>query len=161
MGGNLEGGCFCSRIRYRLKDRPMFVHCCHCRDCQRQTGSAFAVNALIEADRVELLQGEPVMETLSTDSGHPHDVYRCPDCRSALWSDYGRRRWMLFVRATTLDEPGAVVPDVHIYVRSKLPWVRLPEGAAVFDAYYDMKAQWPAESIARRDRARAAAKAAR
>lgn len=155
-----EGGCFCGRIRYRLNARPMFVHCCHCRDCQRQTGSAFAINALIEADCVELLKGEPMMVTLPTDSGHPHDVYRCGECQSALWSDYGRRKWMSFVRVATLDDPGALAPDVHIYTRSKLPWVRLPDDAAVFAEYYDMKTQWPPESVARRDRARAAAKSA-
>ncbi len=89
MSEPIEGGCFCGRIRYRLKRRPMFVHCCHCRDCQRQLGSAFVVNGIVEAENVELLQGKPVMVTLSTDSGRPHDVYRCPDCQSALWSDYG------------------------------------------------------------------------
>ncbi|MDI7864527.1 GFA family protein [Rhizobiaceae bacterium n13] len=159
MSEVFDGGCFCGRIRYRLNDRPMFVHCCHCRDCQRQTGSAFAINALIEADRVELVAGEPVVTTLSTDSGHPHDVYRCSECQSALWSDYGRRRWMSFVRVASLDDPSAFAPDVHIYARSKLPWVRLPEGATVFEEYYDMKEQWPADSLARRRKAGAAAKA--
>ncbi len=105
MSETIEGGCFCGRIRYRLKRRPMFVHCCHCRDCQRQLGSAFVVNGIVEAENVELLQGKPVMVTLSTDSGRPHDVYRCPDCQSALWSDYGRRKWLSFVRLATLDRP--------------------------------------------------------
>ena len=157
MGEIFEGGCFCGQIRYRLNARPMFVHCCHCRDCQRQTGSAFAINALIEADCVEILKGEPVMVTLPTDSGRPHDVYRCGECQSALWSDYGRRKWMSFVRVATLDDPGGIIPDVHIYTRSKLPWVRLPDDAAVIAEDYDAKTQWPAESVARRDRARAAA----
>lgn len=159
MGDTCDGGCFCGRIRYRLKASPMFVHCCHCRDCQRQSGSAFVINALIEAEQVEILAGTPVMTTYSTDSGHPHDVYRCRDCQSALWSDYGRRRWMLFIRVANLDDPSIFEPDVHIYVRSKLPWVRLPEGAAIFEEYYNMKDEWPADSIVRRDRARAAAKA--
>jgi Uncharacterized conserved protein len=94
-----EGGCFCGRIRYRQHGRPMFIHCCHCRDCQRQTGGAFAVNALIESDRIDILQGEPVVVTLPTDSGYAHDVARCPECQSALWSDYGRRGWMHFMRS--------------------------------------------------------------
>lgn len=146
----MEGGCACGAIRYRLGSAPMFVHCCHCRDCQRQTGSAFALNALFEADRVELLSGAPALTTLPTDSGRPHDVYRCPNCRTAVWSDYGRRRVLLFVRVGTLDDPAALAPDVHIFTRSKLPWVRLPEGAPAVPAYYDAQALWPAESLARR-----------
>lgn len=146
----MEGGCACGSIRYRLRSAPMFVNCCHCRDCQRQTGSAFVINAVIEADRVELLQGtlEPV--ALPTSSGRPHDVYRCPACRTALWSDYGRRRVLLFLRVGTLDDPAALPPDVHIFTRSKLPWVRLPETVPAVPVYYDMAALWPSESLARR-----------
>ncbi|MCA1438710.1 GFA family protein [Ensifer sp. IC4062] len=158
MSEAIEGGCFCGRIRYRLKARPMFVHCCHCSDCQRQTGSAFVLNGLIEAESVELLKGEPMMVTLPTDSGRPHDVYRCADCQSALWSDYGRRKWLSFVRVATLDRPSEFPPDVHIYTRSKLNWVALPAGAKAFEEYYDMQALWPKESLERRDRAYAKAK---
>ncbi len=147
----LEGGCSCGAVRYRLKSAPMFVHCCHCLDCQRQTGSAFALNALIESDRLEILSGAPEPVAMPTDSGRPHDIYRCPECGVAVWSDYGRRGVMLFVRVGTLDEPSALPPDVHIYTRSKLPWVMLPEGVPAFDVYYDMKALWPAESLKRRE----------
>lgn len=146
----LEGGCSCGKVRYRLKKRPMFVHCCHCLDCQKQTGSAFAINALIEAGEVEDLSGKTVAFTMPTDSGRPHDIHRCPDCGVALWSDYGRRGWMRFMRVATLDRPHSIEPDVHIYTRTKVPWVELPEGARAFEAYYDMKAEWPAESLARR-----------
>ncbi|WP_026622929.1 hypothetical protein M728_003411 [Ensifer sp. WSM1721] len=155
MSEPIEGGCFCGRIRYRLKRRPMFVHCCHCRDCQRQLGSAFVINGIVEAENVELLQGETVMVTLSTDSGRPHDVYRCPDCQSALWSDYGRRKWLSFVRLATLDRPSEFPPDVHIYTRSKLDWVPLPADARVFEAYYDVETEWPKESLDRLGEARA------
>jgi len=137
----------------------MFVHCCHCRDCQKQAGSAFAINALIERGRIELMAGEPVPHEMKTDSGRPHDIYRCPKCLSALWSDYGRRKVMAFVRVATLDKPSALPPDVHIFTRSKLGWVDLSRQApgattgrpaGVFEVYYDMKAEWPAESLARR-----------
>lgn len=150
MSETFEGGCACGAVRYRLESRPMFVHCCHCRDCQRQTGSAFVINALIEADRVVRLSGEPVPGEMPTDSGHPHDVFRCPVCGTAVWSDYGRRGKMIFVRVGTLDDPSAIAPDVHIYTRSKLPWVGLPADARVFEAYYDTKAEWPAKSLERR-----------
>jgi|SRR5579859_7822241 hypothetical protein len=146
----LDGGCACGAVRYRLTLPPMFVHCCHCRDCQRQTGSAFVINALIESDRVERLAGVPEAVSMPTHSGRPHDIYRCPKCQTAVWSDYGRRGVMIFVRVGTLDDPAAMPPDVHIYTRSKLPWVRLPEGVPAFETYYEMSALWPAESLARR-----------
>lgn len=161
MDETFDGRCFCGTLRYRMHGRPMFIHCCHCRDCQQQTGSAFAINGLIEADRIEFLQGAPVPVSMRTDSGHPHHVYRCEACRTALWSDYGGRGWLLFVRMTTLDRAGEFVPDVHIFTRSKLPWVVLPEGARAFEEYYSTKAEWPADSIARREAARAKAGAAR
>ena len=145
-----EGGCFCGKVRYRLKAEPMFVHCCHCRDCQTQSGGAFAVNALIETTNIELLSGAPGPVSMPTGSGRPHDIYRCPACKTALWSDYGRRPALRFLRVMTLDDHDAVQPDVHIFTRSKLPWVKLPEGARVFDLYYDMKKEWPEASLARR-----------
>jgi hypothetical protein len=128
----------------------MFVHCCHCKNCQRQTGSAFVLNALIEADRVEVRGVEPEPVTMSTDSGLPHVIYRCPACRIAVWSTYGGRLQIRFVRTGTLDEPSALTPDVHIYTRSKLPWVTLPAGVPAFAEYYSSKELWPAESLARR-----------
>lgn len=146
----LEGGCACGEVRYRLTSAPMIVHCCHCRDCQRQTGGGFAVNALIETDRIEMLSGAPVAISMPTDSGRPHDIHRCPTCEIAVWSDYGRRGVMRFVRATTLDDPQALAPDVHIFTRSKLPWVGLPDGVPAFEIYYEMAELWPAESLARR-----------
>lgn len=147
----LEGGCFCGFVRYRLETPPMFVNCCHCTDCQKQVGSAFAINALIERDRVTLLRGEPEAIEMKTDSGRPHDIYRCPKCKSAVWSDYGRRRVLAFVRVATLDTPSVLPPDVHIFTRSKLDWVVLPDGARAFEEYYDMEKEWPPESLARRE----------
>jgi hypothetical protein len=153
MTDNLEGGCACGAVRYRLASGPMFVHCCHCRDCQRQTGSAFVINALIETARLALLAGEPQPHPVPTDSGRPHDIHRCPVCGTAVWSDYGHRDWLRFVRVGTLDDPATMTPDVHIYTRSRLSWVALPQGVPAFEAYYDFKALWPPASIARRNAA--------
>jgi len=147
---NLEGGCACGAVRYRLTSAPLFVHCCHCRDCQKQTGSAFVLNALIETDRVQVASGEVVRSPMPTDSGRPHGVDRCTKCGTALWSEYGGIAALRFVRVGTLDDPSALRPDVHIYVRSKLPWVTLPEGVPAFEAYYDSKKLWPPESLERR-----------
>jgi hypothetical protein len=150
MSDDLEGGCACAAVRYRLASRPMFVHCCHCRDCQRQTGSAFMLNALIETDRVTLLSGNPEPVAVPTDSGRPHEIYRCSSCRIAVWSVYGTGRKLLFVRVGTLDDPAALTPDVHIYVRSKLPWLALPEGTPSFETYYDSRELLPPASLERR-----------
>ena len=149
MEERLEGRCGCGDVRYRLSGGPMFVHCCRCLDCQRQTGSGFVLNAIYELERIELLSGEPEPVAMPTDSGCAHEVYRCQRCRTALWSDYGRRR-MRFVRIGTLEDPSALRPDVHIFTRSKLPWVVLPPGVPAFDVYYETEKLWPAESLARR-----------
>lgn len=144
----LEGGCSCGAVRYRLTSEPLFVHCCHCLNCQRQTGSAFAVNVLIEADRVEITRGEPRLVAVRRDDGSPQEVFRCPTCEIALYSHYSRPV-VAFVRAGTLDEPASVSPDVHIFTRSKVPWVTLPEDVPAFDVYYDLAALWPAASLDR------------
>lgn len=150
MTDQFKGGCACGAVRYELASRPMFVHCCHCRDCQRQTGSAFVLNALIETDRVLLLSGDVEALRVPTDSGRPHEIHRCTACKVAVWSVYGGIAKLRFVRVGTLDDPAALPPDVHIYVRSKLPWIALPENVPAFEAYYDSRKLWPAESLERR-----------
>jgi len=148
--GELQGGCSCGAVRYRMTSGPLFVHACHCLDCQRQTGSAFVLNALIETDRVRILTGEPRRYEMPTDSGRPHGIYRCAGCGVAVWSEYGGLAVLRFVRVGTLDRPAALAPDVHIYTRSKQPWVALPAGVPAFEGYYDSSKLWPADSLARR-----------
>lgn len=144
----VEGGCSCGAVRYRLASEPLFVHCCHCLNCQRQTGSAFVINLLVEADRVELLAGEPQPVEVPRDHGGAQRIFRCPRCQVAVFSEYGRPE-VRFVRAGTLDDPTKVVPDVHIYTRSKVSWVELPASTPAFEAYYDSKTLWPAASLER------------
>ena len=184
--------CFCGAVQFSLTARPMFIHACHCRDCQIQTGGPFAINGIIEAEHVVQTKGpRPRRYTMPTESGRPHDIYRCPKCATALWSDYGRRKVMLFVRMVTLKDARRFSPDVHIFTRSKLPCDELmlleasPRGGAtkkeakpaaksqwskdapiahttvkgattkkpagVFSVYYDMKTEWPAASLKRRE----------
>jgi hypothetical protein len=146
----LEGGCACGLVRYRLVSGPLIVHCCHCLNCQRQTGSAFVINLMIEADRVEVLRGEPQPVAAPRDRGRSQRVFRCPSCQVAVFSEYGWRE-LLYVRGGTLDEPSAATPDVHIFTRSKVPWLKLPDGTPAFDAYYDSRTIWPATSLERLD----------
>ena len=147
----VEGGCGCKYIRYRLESTPLFVNCCHCRWCQRETGSAFAINAMYEADRVTNLAGEPELIKTPSESGSGQKIARCPRCHVAVWSHYaGSGPVTKFVRVGTLDNPDLLAPDVHIFTASKQPWVTLPSETPAFDAYYDMKKLWPPESIARR-----------
>jgi hypothetical protein len=148
MNEPLEGGCACGAVRYRLGASPIFVHCCHCLNCQRQTGSAFVINVLIEKDRVHVLRGDPVAVDVPRDDGRMQRILRCPTCQIALWSYYTLPQ-LAFVRAGTLDRPSRVHPDVHIYTRSKVPWVTLPPGVPAFEVFYDPKTLWPAESAAR------------
>ena len=148
MSTQREGGCACGAVRYRLSSDPLFTHCCHCLNCQRQTGSAFVINLLIEADRVELLTGEPHPVDVSRDDGSTQTVFRCPACQVAVFSEYGRPE-VRFVRGGTLDQPSGVTPDVHIFTRSKLPWIIFPDSAPAFEVYYDSKALWPAASLER------------
>ena len=152
--GALEGGCTCGEVRYRMTAAPLFVHCCHCRWCQRETGSAFVLNALIEADRVEVLRGEPEVVDTPSESGKGQKIVRCPSCRVALWSTYsGAGEAIRFLRVGTLDEPDRVPPDIHIFTASKQPWVILPEGTPAVEEYYRRSTTWPAESIERRRKA--------
>ncbi|MFM9939427.1 MAG: GFA family protein [Hyphomicrobiaceae bacterium] len=150
---HLGGRCTCGEIRYQLTAQPLFVHCCHCRWCQRETGTAFALNAMIEADRVELLAGRPEVVLTPTNSGKGQKIARCPTCRIAVWSNYaGAGDRFHFVRVGTLDAPDRLPPDIHIFTMSKQPWVQLPAGAQAVAEYYDRELYWPPESLERRQR---------
>ena len=152
----LDGGCTCGAVRYRLKARPIFVHCCHCTWCQRETGSAFAVNAFIEASQVELLKGRPVQQTLPSLSGKGQVFWRCADCGVTVWSNYADSGPKFnFVRVGTLDDPSCAPPDIHIYTSTKQPWVILPEGVPAVAEFYKPADTWPPEGIARFKAARA------
>jgi hypothetical protein len=146
----IEGGCTCRAVRYRMAGAPLFVHCCHCRWCQRESGSAFALNAMIEADRVELLEGEVERLRIPSASGKGQTVVRCTRCRVALWSHYaGSGDAVSFVRVGTLDDPDLLPPDIHIFTLSKQPWVLLPPGQPAVAEYYRRSEHWPAASIER------------
>ena len=146
-----DGGCTCRQVRYRMTTRPLFVHCCHCSWCQRETGSAFVLNAMIESDRVQLQAGDVVIVDTPSASGKGQRISRCPRCAVAVWSTYaGAGDAIRFVRVGTLDEPARLPPDIHIYTASKQPWVQLPPGTPAAAEYYKASERWPAESLERR-----------
>lgn len=147
-----EGGCDCRAVRYRMESKPLFVHCCHCRWCQRESGASFALNAMIEADRVTSLGEEPELVLTPSESGSGQVVARCPNCRLAVWSHYpGAGPLVKFVRVGTLDKPDLLPPDIHIFTASKQTWVVLPPGTPAVAEYYDRDVHWPKESLTRRE----------
>jgi hypothetical protein len=146
----MEGGCTCRQVRYRLSGMPLIVHACHCRWCQRETGTAFALNALYEADRVAHLGAEPEIVVTPSQSGKGQRIARCPSCRVAVWSNYPQAGPAVrFVRVGTLDAPDRLPPDIHIYTASRQPWLTLPPDARAVPEFYDAKSVWPPESLER------------
>jgi hypothetical protein len=160
MNEAFEGGCSCRAVRYRMTSRPMVVHACHCTWCQRETGSAFAINAVVETDRVAV-QGEVELIDTPSESGKGQKIARCPKCKVALWSHYaGAGPSMRFVRVGTLDDPNAFPPDIHVFTSTKQPWFALPAGARAFPEFYNAKQEWSEENQARWKAAKASAGAA-
>lgn len=154
MSKFFEGRCSCGEVKYRLASRPLVTHCCHCSYCQRETGSAFAVNALIEADRVELLSGNVEENTIPSESGQGLIMVRCRRCFTTVWSHYLQDRFICWIRVGTLNNPNAFEPDVHIFTDSKLPWVTIPVSSPQFGEFYDWDNRegiWSTESIKRDD----------
>ncbi|WP_250460919.1 GFA family protein [Microbulbifer litoralis] len=146
----LEGGCGCGHLRYRMNTAPLVVHCCHCRWCQRETGTAFVINAMIESDRVTNLNGEPQLFQTPSESGRGQRIARCPKCLVAVWSHYaGSGHLTKFVRVGTLDDPGRLPPDVHIYTGSKQPWVEIPGSMPAYPVFYEREDIWRRESLER------------
>jgi len=154
MAKKPEGGCTCGEVRYEILASPLIVHCCHCRWCQRQTGSAFALNALLEAEQVRVVKGEVEILAVASPSGKGQTIARCQSCRIAVWSSYymgGLKDYIRFIRVGTLDNPDIMPPDVHIFTCSKQPWVQLPKDAAVVDHFYKYEDVWSADSLTRRE----------
>jgi hypothetical protein len=146
-----EGGCTCGHVRYRMESRPMIVHCCHCRWCQRETGTAFALNAAIESDRLTVLDGQPETVAIPSESGAGQEIVRCPHCKIAMWSHYSSAgRLASMVRVGTLDDPDRLPPDVHIFTESKQPWVSLSPELPAFEKFYKRSDLWPEDSLKRR-----------
>lgn len=154
----VEGGCPCKFVRYRMTTRPLFVHCCHCTWCQRETGSAFAMNAMIEQNRIKVLSGQIDLVKTPSQSGKGQLIARCPRCHVAVWSHYaGAGTKVGFVRVGTLDRPDVCPPDIHVFTGSKQRWVQIPKDARAVSIYYRREKEWPASSIKRLEALKSAA----
>ena len=149
----MDGRCSCGAVKFRMTETPLFVHACHCSWCQRESGSAFALNAMIEMAYVQLTQGQPVEVDTPSDSGKGQIILRCPSCHVALWSHYsGAGRKVAFVRVGTLEDPARYPPDIHIFTSTKQPWLALDDRVPVVAEYYDRRKYWPEASLKRRDK---------
>ncbi len=143
------GSCGCGQLTYQLSSPPMFVHCCHCRECQKQTGSAYVLNAIIETKRVTW-SGEATNHTLATPSGKGQKITRCAECGTAVFSEYLVRLGKLrYVRVGTLDNPDLCPPDAQIFTSSKQSWVPLKSDIPSFENFYEFKEVWPKEAYER------------
>lgn len=147
----VEGSCDCKAVRYRMLKSPMIVHCCHCRWCQRESGSAFALNAMVESEYVEELGITPELIDTPSASGAGQQIARCPHCKVAVWSHYsGAGSFIKFIRVGSLDQADLFPPDVHIFTASKQAWVQLSDEKPRFAEYYDRAQVWSEESLQRR-----------
>jgi hypothetical protein len=128
----IEGGCNCKAIRYRIDAAPVIVAQCHCRNCQRQSGSAFSVNLMVPAAKVETTGALTTYVDHDTASGNP--VYRrfCGQCGSPIFSDLHEGKGMTIVKAGTLDDPGAFVPALSVWTATAWPWVAPLPGVKAF-----------------------------
>lgn len=147
--GSCEGGCGCGYVRYKIISDPLIVHCCHCRYCQRQSGAAFALNALFEASQLQLISGSVNEITTPSPSGKGQTIARCPECKVAVWSNYfmmGIKEKIRFLRVGTLDNPDLLPPDVHIFTATKQPWVILPPDDLAVEEFYDYEKVWTVEN---------------
>lgn len=154
LNGICEGGCSCGFVRYKIVSDPLVVHCCHCRHCQRQTGAAFALNALFEASSVEIISGNINETIVPSPSGKGQKIARCPKCEVAIWSNYfmaGIKDKIRFIRVGTLDNPDLLPPDVHIFTTTKQPWVNLTNEKLVVEVFYEYEKVWTSENLKTRE----------
>ncbi len=125
------GGCLCGQVRYAANADPAFVGVCHCVDCQKQTGTAFAVVVGIPKPAISI-QGRVKTFHDTGDSGQSVERTFCPECGSPIRFDAAVIPGLTFIYAGTLDDTTWVDPKVHVYCDSKQNWTSIPEGAQKF-----------------------------
>lgn len=128
----IEGGCNCGAVRYRLSGAPMAVAVCHCSNCRRQSGSAFSVNVVVRDDAMHVSGKLTTWEDPDTESGQPVLRQFCATCGSPIRSLSATSPKLAIVKAGTADDPGQFVPAIHVWTSSALPWVDIPAGLPQF-----------------------------
>lgn len=163
----LTGHCVCKTVTYALTAPPMITHCCHCTYCQLETGSAFALNTVVESYNFTITSSLPPLfanrPSPSAPDGSQHLVAYCPNraCNTDIFSYYGANKATVYVKAGTLDHESRrrVRPDVHIFASSKVDWIDLrgevDKGVPVYEEFYDREDVWANESLVRLERLRA------
>lgn len=144
------GTCVCGASSFELEQEPLFTQACHCRHCQRATGSAFMLSLVMEQVNLKLLRGQLKTYDFCGGSGQHYDLNTCADCGTALWANRrGQTRGLAYIRAGTLNDLDGIKPQAHIYTQSKLSWLQLPTDIPAFEGLYRMEQLWPPASIAR------------
>ena len=134
----LRGRCVCGAIRYEISREPLRVYACHCKDCQRFTGSAFAIGVVVPSEAFQLTGPETrLVPNGITEGGRLKRLSACPECGTRLFGDL-RPDWLYkgMVRAVlggTLDDTSWLRPTIHVWTRSAQPWVILPDGSTVYE----------------------------
>ena len=125
-----RGGCQCGAIRYEITGPATVVYACHCRECQRQSGSAFAMALVVPAERFRLLEGVPKSFARAGESGRIVTGWFCPECGTRLYHTPGQLSGNINVKPGTLDNTSDLAPTVHVWTKSAQKWVQLPPGIA-------------------------------
>ena len=118
----LTGGCACGAIRYECDAEPLLALNCHCRDCQRANGTAFAAIVRVSAAAFKVTKDAPKFYTVTGDSGNQVSRGFCPECGSPLFSRLSGMPDVVGVRVGSLDDPSRYHPTMDIFVTSAQPW---------------------------------------
>lgn len=127
-----RGGCQCGAVRYEITGAPLEVYVCHCRECRKQSASAFGISVMVPRGAFRLLCGTPRFWARAADSGRRVECAFCPDCGSRVWHQGGAGSAHLTVKGGSLDDPPDLAAAVHIWTSRMLAGVVLPPGVRSF-----------------------------
>jgi len=137
MPAPYHGGCLCGLIRYRLTEEPLTLYACHCTDCQRGTGSAFALSMIVFKSALELRQGDPRTYAVTLSDGRQKHGKFCGECGTRLWGEPPKFPLVVVVQPGTLDDTTSLHPIGHIWTRSAQPWISIPKDTLNFETQPD------------------------
>lgn len=122
----LTGSCLCGKVRYEIRGPPQEMYFCHCRMCQKATGTAFATNMLVRVEDFAIVAGR---ESLTPYPSSPGEIrHFCSSCGSPVYNEAERRKETVSVRCGLLDSDPMIRPAQHFYARFKAPWFEISDG---------------------------------